>query len=124
MNPDTSYRQGMHELLAPIILVVEQDSLKSSPKAQSGGSLMDDILDEEFIEHDSFTLFSLNMRTAKSFYEMGDNSGREDLMPNHSNSSSIVERSKLIHEKLLARYDPELAEHLTRNEILPQIFLM
>jgi TBC1 domain family protein 5 len=124
MNPDTSYRQGMHELLAPIILVVEQDSLKFSPKAQSGGSLMDDILDEEFIEHDSFTLFSLNMRTAKSFYEMGDNSGREDSMPNQSNSSSIVERSKLIHEKLLARYDPELAEHLTRNEILPQIFLM
>ena len=27
VNPDVSYRQGMHELLAPILYVLEQDKV-------------------------------------------------------------------------------------------------
>jgi TBC1 domain family protein 5 len=69
------------------------------------------------------------MRSAKSFYELGEPDRRPSTpstgsgTPQHG-ASPIVERSKRIHEMYLARLDPELAKHLTDIEVLPQIFLM
>ena len=127
INQDIGYRQGMHEILAPILWVVEKDALSnmSSEDCVEDDRLMMDMLDSKFIEHDSFTLFSLIMRTAKSFYELGDPENARVTSPgSHAQASPIVERSKNIHEVLLASVDPELASHLTQIEILPQIFLM
>jgi TBC1 domain family protein 5 len=88
---------------------------------------MADTLNSSFIEHDSFTLFSMLMRSAKSFYELGDPNQRSNASghTNNQNSASpIVGRSKRIHEVYLALLDPELATHLTVIDVLPQIFLM
>jgi TBC1 domain family protein 5 len=90
---------------------------------------MKQILDPIFIEHDAFTLLSLVMRSAKSFYELGEPDRRFETPFIGSGSpqngaSPIVERSKRIHEVYLARFDPDLAKHLTDIEVLPQIFLM
>lgn len=135
INQDVGYRQGMHEILAPILWAVEHDSInlgdihgnKTEPVTDSSESIMKKCLDRSFIEHDAFTLLSLVMRSAKSFYELGD----PDLknIPNgmgtpQNGASPIVDRSKRIHEVYLARVDPQLAKHLTDIEILPQIFLM
>jgi TBC1 domain family protein 5 len=132
MNQDTSYRQGMHELLAPILWVIEHDAidpkeLPSGPELVGIDPIMVGTLDSNFIEHDAFSLFTIVMRTAKSSYELGEPERKTSTtsstsMPN--GSSPIVERSKRIHEVLLARVDPELALHLTAVEVLPQIFLM
>jgi TBC1 domain family member 5 len=128
MNPDVGYRQGMHELLAPILWVVENDAVDDSQTLPTRlDTLMTETLNCGFIEHDSFTIFSLLMRSAKSFYELGDPGRRSDafeLVNNQSGSSPIVDRSKRIHEVYLARLDPELASHLTTIEVLPQVFLM
>ena len=124
INEDIGYRQGMHEILAPVLWVIENDALSSSTSG-SAGDLMEEVLSSNYIEHDSFTLFSLIMRTAKSFYELG-----EPEKSSTSNSASpqvaspIEQRSKRIHEVMLGRLDPELATHLTQIEILPQIFLI
>jgi TBC1 domain family member 5 len=131
MNQDVGYRQGMHELLAPILWVVENDTL-SIVDMQKGGSGVDeqilDTLSASFLEHDAFTIFSLLMQSAKSFYELGEPDRRASntsgLGNNHKGASPIVERSKRIHEVYLASLDPELADHLTAIEVLPQIFLM
>jgi TBC1 domain family protein 5 len=134
INQDVGYRQGMHELLAPILWVVEQDAVDTrneTGKTASTGedSLMRQILDPTYIEHDAFTLLSLVMRSAKSFYELGEpdqrscSPSRGSGTPQHG-ASPIVERSKRIHEVYLARLDPDLAKHLTDIEVLPQIFLM
>lgn len=129
INQDVGYRQGMHEVLAPILWVVEGDAIDIST---SGGDkddvTMDEVLDSTFIEHDSFTLLSLIMRSAKSFYELGEPDKKASTVevpgtPQLS-ESPIVERSKKIHEVYLARVDPALARYLTEIEILPQIFLM
>ena len=117
LNPDTGYRQGMHELLAPLLWVVNQDSLDQATiaaidKKQEGGEFMGDVLDRRFVEHDSFNLFCAVMQTAKSFYEVGDN----------KDSSPIVKMSKHIHDDLLATFDPELALHLQVVGVLPQIY--
>ncbi len=78
INQDILYRQGMHELLAPILWVVEQDAIDygnvtdQESSLDDSDSLMKQMLDPAYIEHDAFTLLSLVMRSAKSFYELGE----------------------------------------------------
>ncbi|KAF7528074.1 hypothetical protein G7054_g10259 [Neopestalotiopsis clavispora] len=120
LNPDVGgYRQGMHELLAPIVYVLEQDAINPNGEASEGSAdlTMVEMLDANFIEHDAFTLFSKVMDRAKSFYETDEN-------PKSIGRSTIVEKSQHIHEVLLYKVDPDLSTHLTTIEILPQIFLM
>lgn len=124
LNPDLGYRQGMHELLAPVLWVVERDSiekksLQSMSDDQSYDDLMLQVLDETFIEHDAFTLFCTIMQVARVYYEPGEQrsgAGQMDVAP-------IVNRCQYIHQGLLTVADEGLAEHLYAIEILPQIFL-
>ncbi|EHK47940.1 uncharacterized protein TrAtP1_000648 [Trichoderma atroviride] len=136
VNPDRGgYRQGMHELLAPILHVVEQDALDRASVSGSDDEndideLMLETIDSSFVEHDAFILFSQLMEHAQSFYEVKDvptpaQSADGPFQPRFpEQSSAIVERSKFIHEVCLQQVDPELAAHLTSVEILPQIFLI
>jgi TBC1 domain family member 5 len=114
LHPDVGYRQGMHELLAPILWVVDCDAIESSTPtcSKAEDALMMDVLDRDFVAHDTFTLFCAVMQTAKSFYEIGDS------------GSLVVDRSRRIHDEYLGEVDPELANHLQVIEILPQIFLL
>jgi TBC1 domain family member 5 len=117
LNPDIGYRQGMHELLAPLLWVVHQDAVDHTTvttldRQAEGVDLMLDILDHRHREADAFSLFCAVMQTAKSFYEMGDN----------RDSSPIIAKSRRIHEDLLATFDPDLALHLQVAGVLPQIY--
>ncbi|KAI0434063.1 rab-GTPase-TBC domain-containing protein [Xylaria sp. FL1042] len=129
LNPDVGgYRQGMHELLAPIVYVVEQDAINPADdfSRASGDLMMLEMLDASFIEHDSFSLFSSVMDHAKAFYETSepsDNTGNAAFSI-HSTKSSIVEKSQYIHEVCLYKVDPELSVHLKNIEVLPQVFLI
>ncbi|OLN93986.1 TBC1 domain family member 5 [Colletotrichum chlorophyti] len=131
LHPNSGgYRQGMHELLAPIAFVVNQDALEREAVA-SGGADVDEamlgMLDSSFIEHDAFALFSKIMEKAKAFYEIKDSISRAALASaskDRAETSAIVEKSKYIHEVCLAKVDPDLANHLKEIEILPQIFLI
>ncbi|KAJ5492766.1 hypothetical protein N7539_001512 [Penicillium diatomitis] len=118
LNPDVGYRQGMHELLAPIVWVIDRDSLERS--SENGEDvLMQDVLDSQYIEHDSFTLFLCVMQTARVFYEHGETksaNGQVDVIP-------IVNRCQYLHQEALSIIDNELAEHLRAVDVLPQIFL-
>ena len=125
LNRDIGYRQGMHEVLAPILWVVSRDAIDSQslgPDHADLDGLTLASLDNRYVEHDAFTLFGAIMQTVKTFYEMGSNN--EPATTGLLNNSPIVERSKRIHENYLHHADPELAEHLTAIEILPQIFLI
>ena len=127
LNADIGYRQGMHELLAPILWVVSRDAIDLEAKEDGSDSAGDDhlilsILSQKYIEHDAFTLFGILMQTAKSFYETA--SAVKQAAGPGSSSSAIVERSRRVHEEYLQRVDGELAEYLTAIDILPQIFLM
>ncbi|RYO74069.1 hypothetical protein DL764_010992 [Monosporascus ibericus] len=131
LNPDVGgYRQGMHELLAPIVYVLEQDAIDpvgAAPDA-SANLTMVEMLDASFIEHDAFALFSKVMDHAKSFYEVGEapskNLSSTPSLGRESSTSSIVEKSQRIHEVCLHQVDPELSDHLKDIEVLPQIFLI
>ena len=123
LNPDVGYRQGMHELLAPVLWVVERDSIG----ADEGGPPLHQVLDVRYVEHDTFTLFAEIMNSAKSFY---DPAGIGNQMSSHSGSksahseSAMIIRSRRIFQSFLVQYDPGLTAHLEELEILPQLFLM
>ena len=117
LNPDLGYRQGMHELLAPILWVVDSDAMDTTimpkQKNRQDDKFMGLVLDREYVEHDSFSLFCAVMQTAKMFYEPGDKSG----------TSALNSRCAVIQESL-GLVDPDLADHLQVIGILPQVFLM
>ncbi|KAJ3027629.1 UNVERIFIED_CONTAM: TBC1 domain, member 5 [Siphonaria sp. JEL0065] len=71
LNPSISYRQGMHELLAPIIHVIETDKIESSLSVAPSHEIALKVFDAKFVEHDSFALFDRVMRTAKLWFEVG-----------------------------------------------------
>ncbi|KAG5945375.1 hypothetical protein E4U59_005912 [Claviceps monticola] len=130
-NPERGgYRQGMHELLAPIVYTLQEDSIDRDAVDTSSDvdQVMLDVLDSAFIEHDAYNLFSRLMEHAQSFYEVTEGA----LHPRHvtrptshrEQRSAIVDRSKYIHEVCLRKVDPELAAHLSNVEILPQIFII
>ncbi|KAK2594117.1 hypothetical protein QQS21_008172 [Conoideocrella luteorostrata] len=130
-NPERGgYRQGMHELLAPMVYTLEQDSVDRGSLGDSPSldQAMLGVLDSAFLEHDAYILFSRLMEHAQSFYKVADRSSpsRHATSPVvlQEQRSAIVDRSKYIHEVCLQKVDPELATHLTNIEILPQIFLI
>ncbi|GLI73612.1 hypothetical protein PoHVEF18_001832 [Penicillium ochrochloron] len=114
----------MHELLAPILWVIDRDSVERPAQSASSStakedSLMLDLLDTNFVEHDSFTLFLCVMQTARIYYEHGETksaNGQVDVIP-------IVNRCQYLHQEALTIIDHELADHLHTVEVLPQIFL-
>ncbi|KAI9367846.1 rab-GTPase-TBC domain-containing protein [Aspergillus egyptiacus] len=121
LNPDLGYRQGMHELLAPILWVVDRDAIdpKSLKESKSTDDLMLQLLDSEYIEHDAFALFCSVMQTTRVYYEHNryrSTNGQTDIIP-------IVLQCEHIQNNLLVATDSELAGHLQALDILPQIFL-
>ncbi|KAK4147025.1 uncharacterized protein C8A04DRAFT_34571 [Dichotomopilus funicola] len=144
VNPGLGgYRQGMHEVLAPVLWVVAQDAVErgavveaAAVEAAAGRGdageaeellVMGEVLDSEFVEHDAFALFVKVMESASAFYEVDNGSiseTGEGQQQQQQQSNSIVERSKYIHEVALMKIDEELAVHLKTIEVLPQIFLI
>ncbi|RCI17246.1 hypothetical protein L249_2143 [Ophiocordyceps polyrhachis-furcata BCC 54312] len=129
VNPSRGgYRQGMHELLAPIVHVVELDAVDRVAAEADGSSLdasMLVVIDSSYIEHDAYMLFSRLMEHALVFYELRDVSTPSkscDGAPEQR--STIVDKSRFIHEVCLRSVDDELATHLVDMEVLPQIFLI
>jgi TBC1 domain family protein 5 len=117
LNPDLGYRQGMHELLAPMLWVDERDAvnLGQSSKAMGEDAVIRAVYDADHIEHDAFALFGQVMQNAKSFYEQTTHAAADNPM---------VLRSKRIVFDMLAQVDRELSTHLEKLDIMPQIFLM
>ncbi|EME48684.1 hypothetical protein DOTSEDRAFT_67654 [Dothistroma septosporum NZE10] len=113
LNPDVSYRQGMHEIAAPILWVVDHDAVDigEGSKILGQDSTIKAILDADHVEHDTFTIFGQVMQSAKTFYLS-------------EGPVSIASRSRHIFSELLPQVDPDLVKHLEGLDIVPQVFLI
>ncbi|CCX05013.1 Similar to TBC1 domain family member 5; acc. no. Q92609 [Pyronema omphalodes CBS 100304] len=80
-------------------------------------TVMKEVLDKRYINHDAFSLFQSIMRNAKAWYEVSEDGGKGGV-------GTIVKKSQYVHETLLVAVDPELAAHLTELDVLPQVFLI
>ncbi|KAK9708183.1 hypothetical protein K7432_009793 [Basidiobolus ranarum] len=147
LHEDVSYRQGMHELLAPILQIVDDECLDISSTPTDDEdlplNLIKDVLDPEYVEHDTFSLFTNLMKSAKQWYEfndelsnqrtlqalktMGKNLDESNLLGNQAapltpNQTPIMVKCNRIHHELLKTYDPQLYAYLESLQIEPQLY--
>lgn len=69
LNPDVGYRQGMHEIAAPILWAIEHDAIDMGEGSKTMGedSSIKAMFDADHIEHDTFAIFGQVMQSAKTF---------------------------------------------------------
>ncbi|KAM4881684.1 TBC1 domain family member 5 isoform 3-T8 [Thomomys bottae] len=134
-NEQLLYKQGMHELLAPIVFILHCDHqafLHASESAQPSEE-MKTLLNPEYLEHDAYAMFSQLMETAEpwfSTFEHDGQKGKETLMTpipfarpqDLGPTIAVVTKVNQIQDHLLKKHDIELYMHLNRLEIAPQIY--
>lgn len=131
LNPSLGYRQGMHELAASVLWVIEYDAAPVSsieqqyPGRDNKYKSLGLMVDVQFVEQDSFELFKNLMESAVSFFQQQH---PNDLSTAKKRSqtikSPIQQRIERIFHRYLPEVDPLLASHLDGLEVNPQIFLL
>lgn len=138
--PQMSYKQGMHELLAPIIFVLHSDhqaflhaseiELLSSfdPVCRDEVKIL---LNPNYIEHDAFHMFCQVMEVVEQWYIIRDiypckvdtMNIRPFARPQDLNPTNvIIFKLTRIQDQLLKRHDRDLYLYLEKLEIAPQIY--
>ena len=126
INPELSYRQGMHELLAPLVKVTLQEAEEAASALAADGaagthcpSVVRRLLSLDAAEAASWALFSALMRTMRPWFEPGR------VVPEAGKRPSPLQTTCThIHDTLLRRVDPELHRRLGALQIEPQLYLL
>ena len=137
-NGSTSYRQGMHELLAVVMHLCHQEKmsleeLKQSPLARN--KLACSVLDREHLEADAFTIFKHMMHSMNSLFEVVDIRQRvqsdggyiadKKQAEEHAiGQAPIVHRCRRIQYTLLKKFDQPLFNYLKTLGIEPQLYAL
>lgn len=141
LTPEVGYRQGMHELLAPILWTVDYDSLAPESPLDSLPHL---VLSSSYIEHDAWSLFAALMKAASAFYDFTpsvplpvdrSSASTTSLTLHHhaplgspsANTSTvlvqpIVGTAIRIHDGLLKTVDIALWAKMERLKVEPQLY--
>jgi TBC1 domain family protein 5 len=142
--PAICYRQGMHEILAPLIFVLHCDHQSLTHIQEETNSKLDpilvDVLYPHFIEEDSYYLFCQIMDSLELFYRINDmtitESGQLTNLPpqDEAHSSSppgkksseieVVHQLNIVRDKIFAKQDLHLHNHLLKLEIPLALFGM
>ncbi|XP_047240019.1 TBC1 domain family member 5 isoform X2 [Girardinichthys multiradiatus] len=134
-NEHLLYKQGMHELLAPIVFVLHCDhqAFQHASETASHSEEMKCLLNPAYLEHDAYAMFSQLMETAEpwfSTFEREVRKGKEEILtsipfarPQDAGPSvAVVTKVNRIQDQLVKKHDIELHMHLNRLEIAPQIY--
>lgn len=130
-----SYKQGMHELLAPLIFILHCDhqAFLHANEVESLTDIIKEIMDPHYLEHDAYAMLCQIMETVEPWYltkEAAIPKGKEkykNAMPfariqDMNPSNAIVSKLTRVQDYILKKYDIELYNHLERLEITPQIY--
>lgn len=149
-NPQLSYKQGMHELIATLLYVAHTDSQNCliHYEGDYANELIATLLDLKYLEHDVYHLFCGLMSSIETWYQNDEiliipNENQNIKLRSHNElvnrSSGSTSRSKLtstrpqyssvlglklkkISENIVRSYDSELFYHLEALQIAPQIY--
>ncbi|KAG1877827.1 rab-GTPase-TBC domain-containing protein [Suillus subalutaceus] len=127
MHPDIEYRQGMHELLAPVYYAVDYDSTADDATSPSDESVFREICSRTWIAADSWALFCAIMNGISKWYEWREPSsvetssarGQVNFKPYMSPITLVCNH---IQNSLLKSVDPILHGVLQNSGIEPQIY--
>ncbi|XGW14037.1 hypothetical protein V3C99_000377 [Haemonchus contortus] len=139
-NPFVSYKQGMHEILAPLIFVLFSDQQSFCHCLETGGlttlseedrSILSHVYDPKYLESDSYGMFCEMMLEVTKWYEDGsqpattpkpfNESGPFMRVQDAAPTNQVMRELVAIGERLQC-VDPELAEHLNSLDIPPQLY--
>ncbi|XP_016943854.4 TBC1 domain family member 5 [Drosophila suzukii] len=135
-HPYMCYRQGMHEILAPIIFVVYSDHqsllhFSELAKTDINPTLLD-VLDPAYLEADTYSLFSRLMASVESYYRVsnlvstpGGHIEQRAESPGDNGTPSeaeVIGQLNFIRDKILAKQDQHLHHYLQKMEIPLHIF--
>eukprot|EP00002_Diphylleia_rotans_P017301 TRINITY_DN335_c0_g2_i1.p1 TRINITY_DN335_c0_g2~~TRINITY_DN335_c0_g2_i1.p1 ORF type:complete len:516 (-),score=98.78 TRINITY_DN335_c0_g2_i1:162-1709(-) len=137
-NPNLGYKQGMHELLAPILYLVNRE--KSSFQKEAAGDVFAQLTDEKYVEHDSAEIFFRLMETCCEWFSSNQQASSPKATPVKSTPlaqeesvgakaepptmSSAVRKCHRIHHILLKSKDEQLYQFLESQKIEPQIYCL
>ncbi|XP_017084582.2 TBC1 domain family member 5 [Drosophila eugracilis] len=135
-HPYMCYRQGMHEILAPIIFVVYSDHqsllhFSELAKTDINPTLLD-VLDPAYLEADTYSLFSRLMASVESYYRVsnlvstpGGHIEQRAESPGDNErpaEAEVIGQLNFIRDKILAKQDQHLHHYLQKMEIPLHIF--
>ncbi|XP_055324041.1 TBC1 domain family member 5 [Sitodiplosis mosellana] len=136
--PEMCYRQGMHEILAPIIFVMHCDHQAllhiNDISAHNVDLELREVLDPKYLEEDSYFIFTKVMTEIESFYRIHDlhptATGYFPSTPqcaNHGEVNTVsdlevVSQLNMIRDKILAKADSQLHNHLMQLDIPLPLF--
>jgi TBC1 domain family protein 5 len=142
MNPHIGYRQGMHELLAPLYYAIDYDSIPEDGNSEHDMADIRELCSRTWVAADAWTLFITIMRGVSRWYEWRDApsqttgsssspfarhvildvpNGQLDTKPY---MAPIVEVCSRIQSSLLKSVDPLLWKSMQGAGIEPQIYGM
>jgi len=140
--PQISYKQGIHELVAPLLFVLHCD-LQAFQHAKELGDLPEIfsiVLDSQYIEHDAYTMLVKLMESTHRWFafkneevnlETNDSTsicnktlgeGTEDSIQTKTPPLVITKKLDYIHNTLLKQFDNELYLHFEKLQIIPQVY--
>lgn len=135
-NPAMCYRQGMHEILAPLLFVLHCDhqALLHTREQITISDVIMEVLDPAFLEEDAYIIFCKIMTGIESCYLINDVTPTptghfpvniQSPQGNGSGNQSenkVVTQLNWIRDELLARADKQLYEHLQQLDIPLPLF--
>ncbi|ELP90670.1 hypothetical protein EIN_023590 [Entamoeba invadens IP1] len=115
---DLQYNQGFHELVGVMFYALSQDLEQwKLKKAGIEQAVLNYLFDEQYLEHDAYTLFSLLMNNVRDFYDPSET--RNSLIESPDGSSThtklMLKCEKLFKE--LEKLDNQMYLHLKYDGI-------
>lgn len=137
--PETGYRQGMHELLAPLYYAVDYDSISDTTNLDD--SELNEMCSRTWVAADAWALFLSVMHGVSRWYEWQEaedhvGAGKSFPLANHIQLNPdgkvdlkpyvapIVQACNHLQGALLRSIDPLLWKKLQATGIEPQIYGM
>jgi len=107
------YKQGMHEILANLIMV-NAACAHACLKNFSSDHKLRLAMDTDYIEHDTYWMFVEIMKNMGQYFHRTDK----------NSEPPVVKKCKYIQHTLLRKLDPKLSEYLRHIQISPQLYGM
>ena len=115
-HPEPSYRQGMNELLAIILIALNQDYGLFAPATYP--EKLVNMLNPEHMEADSYSLFCDVMEVMCPYYLPGDAPTTGD------GDTALLQAFAHVQFHLLPEVDHVLSTHLKRCDVFPAMYLL
>jgi hypothetical protein len=129
-EPHVQYKQGMHELLAPILFLFEQQALTADAAAAVDAATAAaacpsyaPLLDAEHVEADAFAAFHGLMSLVQDWFVQPPRRA-PGAPPAPESRNHVVDKCEAIQGRLLRQKDAELAAHLDALRVLPQLYML